>query len=64
MNFILCTLNYFPNAFLLISFYGKLPGSFDYVSIYCVGAGIITLMSISDGLDTYFSDERWKRRGP
>ena len=27
---------------------------FVYVCIYCVGAGIFTLMSISDGSDPYF----------
>ena len=34
--------------------YGKLLRSFVYVIIYCVGAGVTTLMSYSDGLDTYF----------
>ena len=53
MNFILCILFIFRCIFL-ISFYGKLLWSFIYVFIYCVGAGITTLMSISDVLDPYF----------
>ena len=36
------------------SSYGKCLSSFVYVIIYCVGAGITTLMSISDGSDPYF----------
>ena len=47
--------NYFPTHFLLIFLYGKLLTSSVYVIIYCVGAGITTLMSIFDGLDPYFS---------
>ena len=39
--------------FLEISSYGKSFWSFVYAIIYCVGAGITTLMSISDGLDPY-----------
>ena len=39
--------------FLVISSYGKSFWSFVYVVIYSVGAGKITLMSISDGLDPY-----------
>ena len=39
-------------AFSVISSYGKSFWSFVYV-IYCVGAGITTLISISDGLDPY-----------
>ena len=38
---------------LLISFYGKLLWSFVYAIIYCVGAEITILMSISDRLDQY-----------
>ena len=53
--------DYFVAAFLLISSYGKLLSSFVYVIVYCVGAGITTLMSISDGLDPYFSVEKWKK---
>ena len=54
MNFILCILNYFPQGILLFSFYGKLLRSFVYVIIYCVGAGITTLMSLFDAVDPYF----------
>ena len=53
MNFILWILFFFY-AFLLISSYGKLLWLFVYDFIYFVGAGISTLMSISDGLDPYF----------
>ena len=35
---------------------------FVYVFIFCVGAGITTLMSICDRSDPYFSVERWKKR--
>ena len=59
--------------FLVISFYGKSFRSFVYVIIYCAGAGISTLMSISDGLDAYLFlsidgkdtvyDRRNERRG-
>ena len=31
---------------------------FVYVIIYCVGAGITTLMSISDGSDPYFFPQK------
>ena len=34
-----------------LSFYGKSFWSFVYVIIYCVGAGMNTLISISNGLD-------------
>ena len=34
--------------FPILSSYGKSYGSFVYVIIYCVGAGIITLIFISD----------------
>ena len=44
----------FFDLFLLISSYGKPVWSFPYVKIYCFGAGVTTLMSISDGLDPYF----------
>ena len=40
--------------FLILSSYGKSFSSFVYVFIYCVGAGISTLMSISDGLRTVY----------
>ena len=48
---------YFIHFFLcnlLISPYGNCISSFVYVIIFCVGAGITTLMSISDGSDPYF----------
>ena len=45
---------YFSDVFLLIFSYGKILRSFVYVIICCVGAGITTLMSISDGLNPYF----------
>ena len=52
------------DVFSLISSYGNSVWSFVHVIIYCVGAGITTLMSISDRIDPYFfSVERWKRRG-
>ena len=44
----------FFQGIILISIYGKLLRSFVYVIIYCVGEGITTFMSISDGLDPYF----------
>ena len=43
--------------------YVPCSGSFVYVNIFCVGAGITELKSISDGVDPHFSVERWKRRG-
>ena len=36
---------------------------FFYVVIYCVGAEIATLMSLSDGLYPLFSVKWWKKRG-
>ena len=39
--------------FSILSSYGKSFWSFVYVIIYCVGAGIITLISISDWSDPY-----------
>ena len=39
--------------FSLLSSYGKYYWSFVYVIIYCVGAGINTLISISDWSDPY-----------
>ena len=39
--------------FLLLFYYGNSFWSFVYVFICCVGAGISTLMSISDGIDPY-----------
>ena len=39
--------------FSILSSYGKSFWSFVYVIIYCVGAGIVTLISISDWSDTY-----------
>ena len=37
----------------ILSSYGKSYWSFVYVIIYCVGAGIITLISISDWSDPF-----------
>ena len=42
------------DVFLLLFSHGKPVWSFVYVFIYCVGAEIPTLMSISDGLEPYF----------
>ena len=39
--------------FSTLSSYGKSFWSFAYVNIYCVGAGISTLISISDWSDPY-----------
>ena len=39
--------------FSILSSYGKSSWSFVYVNIYCVGAGISTLISISDWSDPY-----------
>ena len=39
--------------FSILSFYGKSFWSFVYVIIYCVGAGLSTLIFISDWLDPY-----------
>ena len=39
--------------FPILSSYGKSFWPFVYVIIYCVGAGIITLISISDWSDPY-----------
>ena len=44
----------FSRCILSISSYGNFLSSFVYVIIYCVGAGITTLISISDGWDPYF----------
>ena len=40
--------------FSILSSHGKSFWSFVYVIIYCVGAGICTLISISDWSDPYF----------
>ena len=55
MNFIhqLCV-SFIFDVVLLVSCYGKTVWSIVYVIIYCVGSGITTWMSISDGLDPYF----------
>ena len=45
----------------LISTYGNFLWSFVYVIIPCVGAGITTLMSFSDGLDPYFFRRKMER---
>ena len=39
--------------FPILSSYGKSSWLFVYVIVYCVGAGIITLISISDWSDPY-----------
>ena len=39
--------------FIILSSYGKSFWSFVYVIIFCVGAGISTLISISDWSDPY-----------
>ena len=44
----------FFDAFLVIPLYGKPVWSFVFVIMYCVGAGIVSLMSFSDGVDPYF----------
>ena len=46
--------NYFFQCFSFFSLLENFIDVFVYVIIYCVGAGIITLMSIFDGLDPYF----------
>ena len=43
---------FFPLYFSIFLLWKRLL-SFVYVIIYCVGAGITTLMSISDGSDPY-----------
>ena len=40
---------------LVLFLYGNIFDLFVYVFIYCVGAGITTLMSVSDGSDRTFS---------
>ena len=52
--FILCIFCLYLVHFLVISFYAKPFWSFVYFIIHCAGAGITTLISISDGLDAYF----------
>ena len=52
MYFLLCILFIF-DAFLVNSSYEKSFWSFVFVIFLYVGAGITTLMSISDGLDPY-----------
>ena len=52
---------YFFDAFLLFSSCGTLLSFFVYVIIYCVGAGITTLMSYSDGLDPYLFRRKMER---
>ena len=47
--------------FSLLSSYGKSFWSFVYVIIYCVGAGISTLISISDWSDPYFSRRKMEK---
>ena len=46
---------------LLVSSYGKILSSSVYVIISCVGAGITTLMSISDGSYPYFFRQKMEK---
>ena len=62
-----CNMNFCNNLCNQTKYYCYFPkiGNvwfFVYIILYCVGAGISTLMSISDGLGCYFCVERWKRR--
>ena len=41
----------------------KFLSSFVYINIYCVGAGITTLMSISDRSDPYFFRRKMEKTG-
>ena len=50
----------FFDVFLLISFHGKPVWTLVYVIIYYVGAGVTTLMAISDGLDPYLFRRKMK----
>ena len=50
MYFILC-ISIISDVFLLISSNGKPVWAFVFVIVHCVGAGITTLMSISERLD-------------
>ena len=47
--------------FFLLCSYGKSFWSFVYVIIFCVGAGISTLMSISDRLDPYIFRQKMEK---
>ena len=60
MYFILCVLFNF-GAILFISSYEKPVWFFVFVNTYCVGSGITTLMSISDGLDPIFFQRKMER---
>ena len=53
--------NLFLQCILLISSYGKFFSSLVYVTIYCVGAGITTLTSISNGSDRYFFRQKMEK---
>ena len=46
----------------ILSFYRKSFWSFVYVIIYCVGAGISTLISISDWSDPYIFRRKMEKR--
>ena len=50
---LILSIPFFSGCILLISFYEKILSSFVSVIIYCVGAGIATLVSIFDGTDSY-----------
>ena len=54
INFIFPYFKLFFQCILIFFPVWKYLWSFVYVFIYCVGAGITTLMSISDGSDPYF----------
>ena len=47
--------------FLILSSYGKSFWSFVYVIIYCVGAGISTLISLSDWSDPYIFRQKMEK---
>ena len=55
INLNFCTLNYFPQCFLVFSSYGNFFHLLlmVYVIIYCAGERKTTLMSFSDGSDPY-----------
>ena len=63
MNSILC-ISFFYYVFLLFSSFGNFIRSFVYVMVYCVGAGITTLMSLSDGLGLYFFCRKIEKTRP
>ena len=50
--------------FIILSSYGKSFWSFVYVIIYCIGAGISTLISISDWSDPYIFRRKMEKARP